>query len=750
MFQSLGRLIARSPWSFILLALGVLVLSTHYGRDTLQRLNPAPGWEIQGSDSFHARAALRERFGRDETPVILLMRARPGLDPNIDSPAFRQAVQAVIQGLTRNPDVRSVESYYDSGDARLRNAAGDMTFALVWLPRGQDEGVGAFQRLRVQLADHGQLDIRLGGELATYVDMREALERDVPRVEWLSFLLLIPALIWVFGSLVAAALPLVIGGCTVVIGTALLKVVGEMTTVSVYATHVVSMLGLGLAIDYGLFIVARFREELARGNANAVATTLMTAGRTVAFSGTTVAASVLCLLLLPQRFFQNMALSAAIGVGVAMLTAILVLPALLAILGHRIERLSLPLLIRRQARREARRRWYAFSHFVMRRAVVVLLTTSAFLLALGVPFAHLQLGPADHKSLPIGVESRLVQETIEREFPHAHLVPLVLVARTEGPAHQGAGLAALHALSQELRALPGVSRVVGLATLDETLSLEDYRLMYAHPADFPLAAAALDQFVRGELSLMFVHYTPPPNSDAARALAERIRALPLPDGMTQLHVGGFPADQVDYMHALRTGVPWVIAVIVIVVFILLFLMLGSAVLPVKAVLANLLSLTATFGGLVWIFQDGHLSDLLGFTPQGQLDGTVLVLIFATAFSLAIDYEVFLLSRVKEASLALGDETEAVATGIQKSGPIITSAALLIGLVLASFATADAVFMKATAIGLLISVTVDATVVRMLLVPATLRLLGAWNWWAPRPLMLVYRSLNPHERITPRP
>jgi RND superfamily putative drug exporter len=220
--------------------------------------------------------------------------------------------------------------------------------------------------------------------------------------------------------------------------------------------------------------------------------------------------------------------------------------------------------------------------------------------------------------------------------------------------------------------------------------------------------------------------------------------------MTRLHVGGFPADQVDYMHALRTGVPWSIAAIVIVVFILLFLMLGSAVLPVKAVLANLLSLTATFGGLVWIFQDGHLSDLLGFTPQGQLDGTVLVLIFATAFSLAIDYEVFLLSRVKEASIALGDETEAVATGIQKSGPIITSAALLIGLVLASFATADAVFMKATAIGLLISVTVDATVVRMLLVPATLRLLGAWNWWAPRPLMLVYRSLNPHERITPRP
>ena len=750
MFQPLGRLIERHPWSFVIMAFYLLGLSAHYGRDTLQLLHPAPGWEIVGSDSALARAALRERFGRDETPVILLMRARQGLNPDVDSPAFQQAVQAVIQGLTRNPDVRSVESYYDSGETRMRNAAGDMTFALVWLPRGQDEGVGAFQRLRAQLADHGELEIRLGGELATYVDMREALERDVPRVEWLSFLVLVPVLIWVFGSLVAAALPLVIGGCTVVIGTALLKAAGEVTTVSVYATHVVSMLGLGLAIDYGLFIVSRFREELARGNANAVTTTLMTAGRTVAFSGTTVAASVLCLMLLPQRFFHNMALAAGIGVSVAMLTAILVLPALLAILGGRIERLSLPLLIRRQARREARRRWYAFSQFVIRHAVAVLLTTAALLLVLGIPLAHLQLGPADHKSLPIGVESRVVQETIEREFPDSHLIPLVLVARTEGPAHQGAGLDALHALSQELLALPGVSRVVGLATLDAALSLEDYRLMYAYPAEFPLAAAAMDQFVRGDLSLLFVHYTPPPNSDAARRIAERIRNLPLPDGMASLHVGGFPADQVDYMHALRTGVPWVIAAIVSVIFILLFLMLGSVVLPVKAVLANLLSLSATFGALVWIFQDGHLSGLLGFTPQGQMDGTVLVLIFATAFSLAIDYEVFLLSRVKEASLALGDDTEAVANGIQKSGPIITSAALLIGLVLASFATADAVFIKATAVGLLISVAVDATVARMLLVPATLRLLGAWNWWAPRPLTLIYRCLNPDERAKPRP
>lgn len=748
MFQRLGCLTERSPWSVVLFAVCLFVVSAYYGHDAGMRLHPAPGWEVPGSDSAQARALLKARFGRDETPVVLLMRARPGLPTQVDSPPFRQAVQALVATLARNPDVRRVESYYDTGDTRLRNAAGDMTYALVWLPRGQDEGVGAFQRLRAQLAGHSQLDIRLGGELATYVEMREAIERDVPRVEWLSFLLLIPVLVWVFGSVVAAALPLVIGGCTVVIGTALLKASGEITTMSVYATHVVSMLGLGLAIDYGLFIVSRFREELARRQAHPVTTTLMTAGRTVAFSGATVAASVLCLYLLPQRFFHNMALAAAIAVSVAMLTAILVLPALLAILGERIERLSIPMLIRRRAQQEAKRQWYAFSQFVMRHAVAVLLLTTTVLLIVGVPLARMQLGPADHKALPAGAESREVLETIERVFPDAHLVPLVLIAHTEGPAHQDTGLAALHALSQQLRAMPEISRVIGLTTLDEALSLEDYRLMYAHPSDFPLAAMALDHFARGDISLLLVHYTPPPNSNAARALAERIRALPLPAGIKRLHVSGFPADQVDYMHALRSGVPWVIAAIVGIVGLLLFLMLGSVVLPVKAVLANLLSLSATFGALVWIFQDGHLSDMLGFTPQGQLDGTVLVLIFATAFSLAIDYEVFLLSRVKELSLDLSDDTEAVATGMQKSGPIITSAALLIGLVLASFATAEAVFMKATALGLLISVVVDATIVRMLLVPATLKLLGAWNWWAPRPLMQIYRHLNRNERARP--
>jgi trehalose monomycolate/heme transporter len=290
--------------------------------------------------------------------------------------------------------------------------------------------------------------------------------------------------------------------------------------------------------------------------------------------------------------------------------------------------------------------------------------------------------------------------------------------------------------------------VTGLMSLDASFGLADYQLLYAHPEQFPQAAGALAEFGRGRSTLMYVHFKPDPTSDAARELVTRIRALSLPPGLSEVQVGGFPAFHLDYLDTLRTRVPIVLAAIVGVIFVLLFLMLGSLLVPLKVVLTNLLSLSATFGALVWIIQEGHLSGLLGFTPQGALDGTILVLIFASAFGLSIDYEVFLLSRVKEMCDATkGDSLKSVSTGMQRSGPIITNAALLIGVVLGAFAMGEVVFIKAIGLGLLLSVLVDATLVRMLLVPSTLRLMGWLNWWAPKPLMRVYQRLNLGESET---
>ncbi len=755
MFALLGRQLCRFPWLFVAVAAIVVGAAAGFGADVVKHLTLAPGWDVPDSGSELALKHLRDRLGKDETPVIVLFRAKPGIPAQVDDPAFRDAVGAALARIGENPDVTGVQSYYGSADPRLRSTRGDMSYALIKLKLANDEGMGAYQRLREQLQSD-RVEIELGGELATYVDVREQLAKDIWNAEIVSFALLAVLLVWVFGSVVAAALPLVIGGVTIVLSAALLKFFTLFTDVSVYSANVVSMLGLGLAIDYGLFIVSRYREELARGGSPELIlyATLSTAGRTVAYSGITVAASLFCLLLMPQRFFQNMGLAGGISVGSAMLTSVLLLPALLALLGPRVNNLALPGLARRSVREEGIGGWYRFSQFVMRHAVVVLVGAFLLLGAMGLPVLHMEVGPSDSKSLPASAESRRVQETLDRDFRHAELSPLVITVRASGPAESASSLEGLHALTTQIQALHGVTRVASLTSLTDpanqagALSLADYQLMYQYPDQFPVAQVGLREYARGPDSLIFVYYRAAPTSLEARTLVRQVRALPLPEGLLEVQVGGFPAFHLDYVQSLRDWVPWVILAIVCVIFVLLFLMLGSVLVPLKAVLTNLFSLSATFGILVWIFQDGNLSGLLNFTPQGSMDGTILVLIFASAFGLSIDYEVFLLSRVKEMCVATGDNMRAVAAGIQKSGPIITSAALLIGIVLGTFAMGEVVFMKAMGLGLLLSVIVDATLVRMLLVPASLRLLGRLNWWAPKPLLMIYQRFHLSE-IDPR-
>lgn len=755
MFALLGRLLCRFPWMIVAVAAVVVSAAASFGVDVVSHLTLAPGWDVPNSGSELALKQLRDRLGKDETPVIVMFSAKPGLPAKAEDPEFRDAVDAVLARIGDNPDVSGVRSYYGSGDKRLLSSRGDTTYALLNLKLGKDEGMSAYQRLRVKLTSK-RVKIELGGELATYVDVREQLAKDIWNAEVVSFVLLALLLVWVFGSVVAAALPLVIGGVTIILSAALLKTFTLFTDVSVYSANVVSMLGLGLAIDYGLFIVSRYREELARGGKpdEILLATLSTAGRTVAYSGLTVASSLFCLLLMPQRFFQNMGLAGGISVGSAMVTSVVLLPALLALLGPRVNKLALPVLARRVTCQAESGGWYRFSQWVMRHAIPVLIGAFLLLGAMGLPVLHMQVGPSDSRSLPPSAESRRVQEILDTDFRHAELSPLILTVRAGGQAQDAAGLAGLFELSRQIRALPGVTRVSGLVSLTDpgnqagTLSLDEYQLMYQYPGQFPVAQIGLQEYAKGRDSVMFVYYHAAPTSLEARTLVREVRAIALPKGLVEVQVGGFPAFHLDYVESLRTWVPWVILAIVCVIFVLLFLMLGSVFVPLKAVITNLFSLSATFGILVWIFQDGHLANVLHFTPQGSMDGTILVLIFASAFGLSIDYEVFLLSRVKEICVATGDNMRAVSIGIQKSGPIITSAALLIGIVLGTFAMGEVVFMKAMGLGLLLSVMVDATLVRMLLVPATLRLLGRLNWWAPKPLMLLYERFHLSEGHPP--
>jgi trehalose monomycolate/heme transporter len=745
MFYFLGRFAGQHSRLIVLLGLLLVLLGAFYSKDLMQRLTLAPGWDVPGSGSAESVRLLRENMGRDETQVIMLFRPLSDALGDVDSPAYRSAVEAVVANISRNSEVKSVLSYHGGGDVRFRSQDGRLSYAVVQLERAADEGIAAFERLRQQVHSE-EIEVLLGGELATYVDIRKQLARDIWRAEIASFIALSLLLVWVFGSIAAAMLPLIVGIVTIVLSVALLKTFTLFIDISVYAANVVSMLGLGLAIDYALFIVSRFREELAAGNDvnKSLMTTMLTAGRTVMFSGLTVASSLFCLHLLPQRFFQNMGLAGGISVAAAMMTAVILLPALLALLGTRVNRFAFPGLAGRAAHQAVGGRWYRYSHFVMRRAWLVLILTLTLLLAMGTPVLHMEIGPADSKSLPVTAESRQVQEMLKQRFSHSDMGPLVLAIQTRGDAHSPAALASLDALTEKLRQLPGIVKISGLTSIDPALNLEDYQLLYEFPDQFPLAQETLDGYAKADYSLMHVEYSVPPSSEEARALVRQIRALELPENILQVQVGGFPAFHLDYLQSLREWVPWTILAIVCVIFVLLFFMLGSVLIPLKAVLTNLLSLSATFGALVWVFQDGNLSQWLNFTPQGSMDGTILVLIFAAAFGLSIDYEVFLLSRIKEMCQRTGDNMSSVAAGIQRSGPIITSAALLIGIVLGAFAMGEVVFMKAMGLGLLLSVLVDATLVRMLLVPASLRLLGNLNWWAPKPLMKLYERFNMSE------
>jgi RND superfamily putative drug exporter len=388
----------------------------------------------------------------------------------------------------------------------------------------------------------------------------------------------------------------------------------------------------------------------------------------------------------------------------------------------------------------------------MKRPVVVLAATVIPLVLVGIPFLRINLTIPDQRSLPTSAESRQVGEVLTNEFPRNETVPIQITVKTEKAALDADSLSGLFEYTRKLEQVPGVRSVESLVNIDPRLDAGGaaaYAMFYssignAQSPQSAIAASAAEQYAKGNYSVVSVLYDTDPSSQASEALVRSIRAM-APPAELSVQVGGRTAEQVDFLSSLAASVPWALGLIIVVMFAILFLMLGSVVVPIKAVLLNILSLSASFGALVWIFQDGNLANVLGFTPLGSVDGTQPVLIFAIAFGLSMDYEVFLLSRIKENYDRTKDTPRAVALGVQKTGMIITSAALLLVVVIGSFAMGQVQIIKQVGIGLALAILVDATVVRMLLVPATMRLVGKYNWWAPRPLAALYNRLGLSEQ-----
>ncbi len=709
MFEALGRVTYRRRRWVVAVAVGFLVFAGVWGTQVFGALQGG-GFEDPDAESSRAAEVAVRELGREGTDVVVLYSSD---ELTVDDPAFADAVTGTLTAL---PDdlVDRVTTFYDTGAEAFVSEDRSSTFAVLTLAGDGDARADALDAIAADLDAPG-LTTQVGGPLAIDRDINERVSSDIARAETISMPILLVLLVVIFGSVAAASLPLAIGVTAILGAFTALRALTYATEVSIFAVNLVTILGLGLAIDYGLFMVSRFREEIRRRSSveDAVAATMATAGRTVAVSGVTVAVSLAGLLIFPQVFLRSMGFGGVAAVLIAMGAALTLLPALLGMLGPKVDALSVRPLFRRLFRRpppaaatsDAQGAWYRIAQAVMRRPIVITVATVAVLLALAAPFLRAQFGGIDERVLPAGTESRVVTETIDAAFPSDVDTPITAVVSLPDAADSPAGGQALQAYVTDVAALPGVDGVEVTGASGNTA-----RVAVAYEGD-PIGGEAQD-------------------------LVADVRAVPAPDGGEVL-VGGQTATLVDLLDSLGDLLPWMALMVVAATFVLLFLAFGSVVLPVKALVMNVLSLGASFGALVWIFQDGNLSGFLGFTPTGTVEATQPILVLAIIFGLSMDYEVFLMSRIREQYDLTGDNTTAVATGLQRTGGIITSAALLLIVVIGAFSLSGITFIKMIGVAMIIAIVVDATVVRLLLVPATMRLLGRANWWAPGPLGRLY-------------
>jgi RND superfamily putative drug exporter len=700
----------------------LVVLGGTWGLGVFDALSGG-GFDDAQSPSARAHQRIEQELGRQDADILVLYSSPAA---TVDEPAFRDAVAGTLTALAGRPEVASVVSFYQTGAQNLVSADRHATYIAIQLRGGEEDGkLAALKAVTPALAAPG-LRAEIGGLVPFLRDAQTQIESDIVRAEVLSLPLLLILLVFIFRGLVAAATPLLVGVLAILGAFLATRVIAQFTEVSTFAVNIITMLGLGMAIDYALFVVSRFREELAagRGSADAIAATMATAGRTVLVSGLTVALSLASLLIFPMAFLRSMGWGGVAAVLVAMLAALTVLPALLAVLGPRINalgwsrrrvRTSATPAVRperpnedpngSEPRSEGGAGWERLARSVMRRPIWYAVGVVALLGLLSAPFLRVQFGGFDERVLPVGTPSRTVTERIAAEFPGGSAAPIAVLL-SGAPATEATGF------TERIMTVPGVTDARVTANRDDS-----WLISVSYPGDA--------------------------NGEPARDVVQRLRSLPAPSGAEVL-VGGRPAAVLDQLHGLGLRLPWMALLIGGVTMVLLFLAFGSVLLPLKAVLMNVVSIGASFGVVVWVFQDGHLAGLLDFTPTGFLEPTDLILLLAVLFGLSTDYEVFLLSRVREEWDRTGDNVRAVAGGLRRTGGIITAAALLLIIVIGGFATGGASSIKTLGVGAVVAIVIDALLVRALLVPATMRLLGRWNWWAPGPLARVYRRYGLRE------
>jgi uncharacterized membrane protein YdfJ with MMPL/SSD domain len=704
------------------------------------------GWQIPGSETVVAEELLADRFGEEATAMIVVF-----TDPAGDaaSDAFQAKVADAMAPVADASIVDEIVTYGDVRDDAFVSTDGDRTFAIARLTVDTEDAVDDAEALADLVAVPEGVETIVTGIPMIQHEFNVAVEEDLLRAELISLPIALLILLAVFGTVVGAAVPLIIAGLALPTALAVIGLLAGVTEMSIFVTNVTTMIGLALSIDYALFMVSRFREELRHHTvADAVERTMATVGKAVAISGIAVAIGLSSLTVFESPALRSMGIGGVVTVVSTLVFGLTVLPALLGMLGPRVNRLRVPLPAALRLVEEGevadRRRghglWSRIARLVMRRPLLVATPVLALLLLAGTPFLRIQLSTGGNlDDLP---PSRSVNgfEIIADEFPGGDSDPVVVAVRYPEPilddgAVDQAWLAAMRRYVDGLSSIESVESVTSVLDPPSGVDRTTYEAMLVAPAaQRPAEAAAIeayvDRWVADDVAKVEVVSSELPDSSAGRALVDGIRALPAPDGAREVLTAGLSSRSRDFMASFSSSVPWAVAIVVAVTAIVLFLTFGSVFLPVKAVLMSLLSITASFGALVWIFQEGNLSGILAFDPSGTLIASTPVLMFAVLFGLSMDYEVFLLSRIRERYLATGDNTRAVAEGIGITGGIITGAALIMVAVFGAFALGSVVMIKALGFSMALAVLIDATIVRGVLVPAFMRVMGSVNWWAP--------------------
>jgi RND superfamily putative drug exporter len=707
MFDALARLADRRARRVGLLAIAFFAVAGVIGGGVASRLDPY-GADDPATETVKAREQLQDAGLRFPSVLAVLERAP------LAQPSTRARVASLERELLRRGDVASVADYYDTRSPAFVSRDGRSTYLAISLkPTGNKTEQEIGGEIAAQLANRP--GVVVGGYAVAQKQVNSQVEKDLRMAEMLAFPLLFLLSLLFFRSLVAALLPLMIGGLAIVGTFLILRIASEFGAISVFALNLTTALGLGLAIDYSLFIVSRYREEIAKDGPGlaAMRRVLATSGRTVFFSSLTVSAALASLLVFPQSFLYSMGLGGALVALFAALISLTVLPAVLTLLGARVNA-GAPRFLQRRAEADTRPDesgfWYRLSRFLMRRPIPVATLSALLLILLGLPFFGIKFDTVDPSVLPKSASSRQVYEVVNHRFPPYRESPIWISVRGGGPR-------AATTVAAEARRVPGIAEVLPPQPL--------------HGGVRAIQAISTGSF----------------NSEVSEEALRRVRAIQPPPGTTALVTGG-TADFVDLQGSLARHLPIALAIVVVATLVILFLMTGSVILPVKSLLMNFLNLSAVFGLLVLIFQDGRLEGLLSYNSPGAIEQTMPILLFAVAFGLSTDYAVFLLSRIKEARDNGASESECVAIGLERTGRIVTAAALLFAVAMFAFATSQIIFIKENGVGTALAVLIDASVIRALLVPSLMALLGKWNWWAPAPLRRLHARFGIAEAPLP--